>query len=387
MNGRKILLTSQSRQLGGMELRLADEARLLASIGYEPTLAISPFDGIDPWLGSLKEEGLDLAHFDPPPFFEEWTWRRSNLLRARLCATRRLARLAPSLVHVAYAWTQTGGSRIWLSDRCGIPSVISVHNFFPLLQLGPWHRMLMADAFRSVRGIYGVSESALTRFCECYEPFIPARTILRTIHNFVDVHRFFPSPDRRAAGRKALNIPPDAPVIGSIGRLDIQKEPLAAARIFARVLAAMPDAYFIFVGQGPLDEATQQEVQRLGFADRVRFPGFRRDVESLYPVFDVHLLLSRIEGFGISTAEAMACGVAVVATDVPGTQEVLAASDAGLLVAYGAEDDAVEALLAVLRNPQRRAAMGSAGRSTAVRRFSRERWAASLTTFYREVMP
>jgi glycosyltransferase involved in cell wall biosynthesis len=386
MNRRRVLLTSQSGQLGGMELRLADEARFLASVGYEPTLAISPFPGIDPWLHSLREEGLRLADFDPPPFFEEWSWRRVNFVRARMFSQRRLARLAPSLVHVAYAWTQTGGSRLWLSHKCGIPSVISVHNFFPSPQLSPWHHRLTTEAFRSVQGIYGVSESALQRFCEGYEPYILPTTVLRTINNFVDVRRFFPSPQRRNEGRRLLEIPPDAPVIGSIGRLDMQKEPLAAARIFRRVFNAVPEAYFVFVGQGPLADATRQEVQRLGFAERVRFTGFRRDVESLYPVFDIHILLSRLEGFGISTAEAMACGVPVVATNVPGTQEVLAASSAGVLVRYGAEDETVQALTFLLSDPQRRSAMSEAGRESAVARFSRERWAASIQDFYQQVM-
>jgi glycosyltransferase involved in cell wall biosynthesis len=108
---------------------------------------------------------------------------------------------------------------------------------------------------------------------------------LRTIHNFVDVHRFVPSPTAREV-RKALDIPVDAPVIGSIGRLDIQKEPIAVARIFRRVLALLPDSHLVFVGQGPLERSTRDEVERLGCADRVRFTGFRHDVESLYPALD-----------------------------------------------------------------------------------------------------
>lgn len=386
MDRKRILLTSLSGQLGGMELRLADEARLLAGIGHEATLAISPFDGIDPWLASLADEGFQLASFNPPSFFEEWKWRRTNYWRARLLSQRRLARLAPSLVHVAYAWTLTGGSRLWLSHRCGIPSVISVHNFFPVPRLSPWHHRLMVEAFSSVRGIYGVSDSALRRFCECYEEYLSPTTVLRTIHNFVDVHRFYPSSDRRIGGRRSLDIPIDAPVVGSIGRLDTQKEPLAAARIFQRVLMEMPNAYFVFVGQGPLADATQREVQRMGFVERVRFIGFRRDVELLYPVLDAHILLSRLEGFGISTAEAMACGVPVVATDVPGTRDVLADTGAGVLVPYGAEDNAVHALTELLSDHQRRTAMGEAGRRAAIARFSRERWAGEIGAFYQEVM-
>ena len=61
---RSILLTSLSGQLGGMELRLADEARVLRELGHDPTLAISPFPGAHAWLEKLRDEGLRTTLFE-----------------------------------------------------------------------------------------------------------------------------------------------------------------------------------------------------------------------------------------------------------------------------------------------------------------------------------
>lgn len=383
--GRRILLTSLSGQLGGLELRLADEARLLKEHGHWPQLAISPFPGAATWFKSLRAEGLELAGFEPPPFFEQWQWRRLNLLRARLLHRRRLLALTPDLMHVAFAWTGTGGSRLWLSDSCGVPSVISVHNAFPRASLSPWGTGLMRQAFRSVRGIYGVSDSALHQFLDIYGPFLGSSTITSTVHNFVDVARFRPNPAARQRTRAQLGIGPDALVVGSIGRIDSQKEPLAVARCFAAATRGMQDAVLVFVGQGPLAAELETEIRRLGVEQRVRRVDFRSDPENYFPALDVHILLSRQEGFGITTAEAMACGVPVLATDVPGTRDVLADTGAGWLVPYLDEAAVAHALQRALNDPIQRSSMGQRGVSIARQRFAKPIWERSLMSFYEQV--
>jgi glycosyltransferase involved in cell wall biosynthesis len=382
---RRILLTSLSGQLGGLELRLADEARLLKAHGHRPQLAISPFPGADAWFGDLQSEGLELASFDPPPFFEQWRWRRFNLLRARLLHQRRLQAIKPDLMHVAYAWTDTGGSRLWLSDSCGIPTVISVHNAFPRSELSPWGQRLMRRAFRSVRGIYGVSESALRQFLDIYGTFVREQTITETVHNFVDVDRFKPDPAARVRTRARLGIALDAVVVGSIGRVDAQKEPLAVARCFAAATREMPHAVLVYVGQGPLAAELQAELVQLDIEQKVRRVDFQSDPENYFPALDVHVLLSRQEGFGITTAEAMACGVPVLATNVPGTRDVLADTGAGWLVPYLDEAAVATAFRQALSDPAQRVAMGRCGVAVARQRFAKPLWENKLLDFYGRV--
>lgn len=369
-----------------MELRLADEARELAAQGARPMLAISPFAGSDEWFKTLVAEGIDLVDFCPPPFFEEWPRRRWNHLRARCSSSRTLRSLKPDLVHVAFAWTTTGGSRLWLAAQCGIPSVISVHNSFPPAALTPWHDRLAAQAFKSVRGIYGVSDSALHRFEAIYGRYFPSGVTLRTLHNFVDTDLFVPSQQMREETRAQLQVPADAPLIGSVGRIDKQKDPLGVARVFARVLRELPKAHLVYVGRGPLEGELKREVSRLGIACQVHFAGFRTDVHRYYPALDVHLLLSKQEGFGISSVEAMSCGIPVVASDVPGTRDILQGREAGVLVPHGDEEAAASAVVRLLTQSAESAARAAAGRHSAITEFSKVRWRAAIQAFYGEIV-
>ncbi len=381
-----VLLTSLSGQLGGMEFRLAEEARLLQRLPARPLLAVSRFPGLDAWLDSLRAEGLETVDFEPAHFFEQWAWRRSNLLLARWRDVRRLRRLAPALVHVAYAWTETGGSRLWLAAKAGVPAVIGVHNSFPRYELPAWSARLMRDAFANVRGIYGVSDSAVNQFMQTYGSFVGPRTAIQTIFNFVDTGLFRPSLKARAAFRRAFDIPQDALVVGSIGRIDVQKQPLAVLHCFAAATAGMGHAFLVFVGQGPMEPAVRAEVDRLGLGGRVRFAGFRRDPQAMFPGLDVHVLFSKQEGFGISTAEAMACGVPVVATDVPGTRDVFARVPAGVMVPFLDEHAAAHALRLLLLDDDRRQQLGALGCEGVPRHFGKPIWERDLADFYRRML-
>lgn len=385
---RRILLTSRSGQLGGMELRLADEARFLTEVGHQSLLALSPFPDRDPWLHQLliDHPAFSCFEFAPPPFFEEWAWRRRNLILAQLFWPRRLRRARIDLAHVFYAWTQEGGSRVWLCHQAGIPCVLSIHNAFPPVQLTPWHERLTRESFASVRGLYAVSQSALDHFLAIYGNYLRSDTMVRAIPNFVDVNRFVPSPMLRQETRQALNIPLDAKVIGSVGRMDIQKEPFHVLAVFDRLWTKRQNLYLLFCGHGPLELQIRTQIAQKPWSNQVRLLGFRSDVERIFPALDVHLLLSKQEGFGISTVEAMACGVPVVATDVPGSRDILSKSQAGYLAPYADIDAITVFVTTFLDSPNLGLASGEAGRRMAVNQYSKAIWTQRLTSFYQQVL-
>ncbi len=365
---------------------MADEARFLAARGLAPQIAVNPFPGREGWFAQLRAEGLLAEDFDPPRFFEDWRWRRCNWLRARVTAVPWVRRRRPRLAHVFWAWTETGGSRLWLAHRAGVPAVVSVHNAFPPHRFSDWHRALLREAFRTVRGVYAVSASAMRHYEAIFGEFFPAGLVRAVVHNFVDMERFRCGPEARALARARLGVADDAFLVGTVGRLDVQKQPLAVLEVFARLQGAVPSARLAFVGAGPLEAPVRARAEELGLGDRVIFTGFRKDVEALLPGLDVHVLLSRNEGFGIATAEAMACGVPVVGTDVPGTADVIAGSGAGLLLPRGDAEGTAAALAALAADPVRRARLGEAGRVWVAQRFARPVWEAGLERFYGQVL-
>jgi glycosyltransferase involved in cell wall biosynthesis len=378
----RVLITSYSGELGGMEMRMAQEARVLEGAGYASAVATRRFPGFDGWAAALRGDRIEVRVFDPPPFFEQWRWRRVNKLRAQWFHAPALRRQRPDLVHIAFCWTTYGASALWLAHHCSLPSVISVHNAFPKDSISDWHRPLLAQAFRSVRGIYAVSESAMQHFLAMFKDYVLPHTRLAVIPNSVDIHRFAPSDKGRALARLALRLPEDALVIGCVARLSVQKRPLAVLKLFARLRMEFPNLYLVLVGDGPLAAQLRVQADADGLSGHVLMTGFRRDVECILPAFDLHILLSRNEGFGIATIEAMACGVPAVGTNVPGTSDILQGSHGGVLVPLEDEEAAGDTVAALLADPDRRQRMARCARAEVEAAFSSERLERQVLEFY-----
>jgi len=378
----RVLISSYSGELGGMELRMAQEAQILNASGYRSTLALRRFPGLAAWRERLSGEGLAVKIYQPPLFIEHWAWRRCNLLRAMVTGGWQLRRLRPDLLHVAFCWTTYGASLVWLAQRCRLPVVISVHNAFPAEPLSHWQQRLLAQAFPAVKGVYAVSPSALRHFLAIYQPLLAPDTPLAVIPNGVDTERFIVSASRRLQAREKLGLPPDALVLGSVARLSAQKRPLALLALFLRLQPQFPRLYLVLAGSGPLEPLLRAQVMAAGMQERVIFAGFQAQVELLMPAFDLHLLLSRSEGFGIATIEAMACGVPALGTDVPGTADILSASEGGLLLPLDDEQAACDMVAALLHDAPRRSRMALAARSEAEQRYGMARLASQLRQFY-----
>lgn len=378
----RIVISSYSGELGGMELRMAQEARLLGDCGYDSVLALRRFPGFDAWAQDLRMQQLQVHIYEPPLFLEHWPWRRWNLLRAKLTGAWRLRRLRPDLVHVALCWTAYGASVLWQARQCRLPVVLSVHNAFPLEAFSAWQRPRLEDAFRSVKGVYAVSPSAMRHFLALYRDMLPAAARLAVIPNGVDTDLFIVSPERRELARRQLGLPQGALVLGSVARLSAQKRPQALLVLFARLAPLFPTLYLVLVGTGPLEAMLRMQVQQLGVAERVLFAGFQQHIELLMPAFDLHVLLSKNEGFGIATIEAMACGVPAVGTDVPGTHDILHDSQGGMLLPLDDEQAACAVVAALLADAPRRARMGRQAREETVQRYSMARLQGQLRQFY-----
>ena len=365
-----VLITSHSGELGGMELRMAQEARFLAASGFRTPLALRRFAGFDAWAQRLAGEGISVSEFTPPLFFEQWEWRRLNKLRARWWASRQLRAYRADLVHVALCWTNYGASALWLAQQCQLPTVLSVHNAFPPARISAWHQPLLREAFSAVSGIYAVSESAMHHFMAIFKPYIRNSTRLAVIPNCVNTDRFQPSPALRLAARTRWKLPHDGLVIGAVGRLSIQKRPADLLALHALLLARFPNLYLVLVGTGPLEQSLRQQAAHSARPEQVIFAGFISNIEQVLPAFDLHVLMSRNEGFGIATIEAMACGVPAVATDVPGSADILRDCGGGLLVPAADVIAAVAAITPLLNDAPRRQQMGLLGRAEVEARYS-----------------
>src|SRR5581483_1533976 len=199
----------------------------------------------------------------------------------------------------------------------------------------------------------------------------------------LDAYARIDEDDRRQA-RQALDLPPNVPVVTTVGRLTAIKQHSLFLDVAHRIAGVHPHAIFLIAGDGELRSDLEAQAERLGLSSRVRFLGWRRDLTTLYGATDVFLLTSRNEGTPVALIEAMAAGVAGVATDVGGVRDVL--DDPDLVRPFGDAEGLAESVLRLLRDPERRAAAADSGRRASLARFHFRRLRDDIAALYRTLL-
>jgi glycosyltransferase involved in cell wall biosynthesis len=180
--------------------------------------------------------------------------------------------------------------------------------------------------------------------------------------------------------------PPAEPRLAVVGRLIPIKAHDVLLAALTRVREELPEATLEIAGEGPLDAELRATVTRLGLRDAVSFLG---RVAPAAPVFErsaVVVVPSRGEGFGMVALEAMERGRAVVASDVGGLPEIVEDGVTGIVVPPDEPEALAAALLELLRDPARAAAMGAAGRVRALAAFSQGRCTDRIEELYRAAL-
>ncbi len=153
------------------------------------------------------------------------------------------------------------------------------------------------------------------------------------------------------------------PRIGTVGSLTEFKRPDLAIRAFALLKETMPGARLSIVGEGPLRPELERLRGELGLMEDVELPGVCTDVPARLASWDLYWQMSRFEGLSLAVAEAMATGVPVVASDVPGLREMMAGGETGLLVPSGDVRGLAERSAELLASPVRYNGIAAAARA------------------------
>lgn len=183
----------------------------------------------------------------------------------------------------------------------------------------------------------------------------PAERIVKTAGG-VDTGRFAPASDR-AAVRASLGLPADRTVLLSVRRLVSRMGLDQLILALPAVLQRQPDALLLIGGQGPERAKLEALVTGLHLENQVRLLGFIPDelLASYYQSADVFVLPTvALEGFGLVTAEALACGLPVLGTAVGATPEILARLDRRLIVPNSSSAALAASILGFLEGGWRR---------------------------------
>lgn len=349
---------------GGPQVRTT---RLIAGLGPDWKHDILPMDGKTGAV-ELLPEGATTRVLPPPP--GKGTWQVLRHVRSIVSETR------PDLV-LTYNW---GAIEALLAARTrGVRVVHHEDGFLPDEARGfkrrrVWTRRLM---LRGVRALIVPSRNLESIAREVWK--LPASAV-HWIPNGLQLERF-PLRDGGASTRAELDIPDTAPVVGFVGHLRGEKNPLRMLEAFARVTDH--EAHLVVLGDGPERVALERFLEQADSAPRVHLVGHRSDPRPYYAAMDVFAMSSDTEQMPVAALEAMASGLPVVATDVGDLALMLPGKQRDALVSLQAPDPAAQlarALDGLLADPGRRAELGRVNRQAVEERFS----FARMLNAYRE---
>jgi glycosyltransferase involved in cell wall biosynthesis len=211
----------------------------------------------------------------------------------------------------------------------------------------------------------------------------------RLVPRGVDTSRFSPNVPPRLGLRAALRVPTEATVVACVAHL----LPVKGQDTLVQAVARIPGTFLWLAGK----EADASHVaglralvRDLGLAERVAFLGDVRDVAALLAEVDVFVLSTRnagrMEGCPVALLEAMSSGRACVATDIPGSRDIVEPGQSGLLVSADDVETLADRIRVLAGDPGRRADLGAAARRRVLENYAIEHEVAAHEALYGEIL-
>ena len=206
-----------------------------------------------------------------------------------------------------------------------------------------------------------------------------------TVHSGVDIHRYMRHKVDVIEEKQTLGLQPNGVVVGFVGWLLPIKGPMHLLNAVSKVWNYHPDVNLVFVGKGDLDVDLRARTLEINAGARVKFLGWRDDIENIMQIFDLLALPSLNEGMGRVVVEAMASGKPIVASSVGGIPDLVQHGQTGFLVPPADENALTEAIVKLIRNPEQAKKMGVKGRLRS-HRFSLAAMIEKLDAVYEDLI-
>lgn len=361
-------------------LILGPRLRALREAGFRVTLVCSPGELLD---STAAAAGVESA---PIPMQRGIAPLRDFVSLVRLCIL--LRRLRPDVVEFSTPKASLLGTVA--AALCGVRRRVYLLRGLKLEGAsGSKRRMLLAFERLACRCAHVVlSNSASLRAEALALGLAPEGKLLMLgsgSSNGVDTGRYCPG---LSGVRERLAIPAGAPVIGFVGRLTRDKGLPELIESFEAVVRAEPEARLLLVGWFDAAEDALATTLRVRIENhpRIHCTGFVHDAAPFYRAMDLMVLPTWREGFPNAALEAQATGIPVVTTISTGSRDSVVPEVTGLLIPPGYPDAITEAVLRLLRSPERRRQMGRAAREWVRRHYSDRHVLGLAVRFYRELL-
>lgn len=275
------------------------------------------------------------------------------------------------------------------ASKANVPAIWHIHAPFEI-DLERYAGFMGPEAYAWLLGELGshviaVSDDVRTSLLQ----WLPSEKV-STLYNGIDVDDL----DIRARQlgkpiREELGLPAHVPLVLGVGRISAQKDFATFVRVAKRVADKHPSVCFAIAGPveaRDLAEALPRQIKELGLDGRVFILGPRSDVPALLAQSDAFLSTAVFEGHPLTSLEAMAMRMPVVAMDCVGLRECIEHESDGLLVALGDEDSCAQAVLRILQDGDLARTLGERGRQSVLDKYSAQAYAKGFLAIAESVL-
>jgi glycosyltransferase involved in cell wall biosynthesis len=363
----RLLLVIPTLVRGGAEKQLTLLATGLPREQFDVHVAVLTHSG--PYEQTLRDAGIPVTVIG-----KRWKVDPSSYFRLR----KLIRDLRPNIVHTwlfaanAYgrqAARAAGVKHIVAGERCVDPWKSSIQLTID--------RALAKCTERIVTNSSGVQDFYVSRG-------LPAEKFV-VIPNGIAAEPAAPAISREQLLAE-LQLPPDARLIGAVGRLWPQKRVKDLIWAADLLKSTRDDTHLLIVGDGPQRWRLERYREQNQMTDRAHFLGERSDVASILPHLDTLWLASEYEGQSNAILEAMAAGIPVIATDIPGNRDLVVPDETGYLVPVGDRFEFTRRTHWLLEDTNLRSRMGAAAQARIRTQFTVEQMVTRHAALYRELI-
>jgi len=366
---RKVMIVTATLLYGGVERLVVNTAKWLLWRGnYYPV--VLNLTGKGHFESEIKKHGIEYCSINQENL-------RRNVIKNFKEVRSIIQHYHPDLIHThQFASDFYGGLA---SLGLNMPVISHIHN--------PRMESSSRKAIRYLLSRWVISAfiAVVDEKAEELKRFVPAtKDRFYVLYNAIDPESLqLPAGYSRSSYRYRFSIPENALVVGACGRLTWEKGYDLLVKAFQMILQCVPECYLLIVGDGPERSKLEELAGALGVADRVIFAGYRADVSAVMSTFDVFVISSYTESFGLVALEAMWAGLPVVMTNRVSSKDVL--SSASLIVSPSAPSLA-EGIMYLLANPEARKKLAAKGKALVETQFTMRTYVEKLEAIYDMVL-
>lgn len=380
---RVLLISSGSGSRGGGEIYLHLLARGLKELGHTVITLIPAHARMD----ELAEQMGHVAEVRRFPFVATYE-RKSRPLGAAFDRRQQhqsaqiMAEIGADIIHVNQQVSEDGLDLLIAANRTGMPWVSTIHVGWGASDLGAQFGVIRDVAskrvLRSLNGLHiAVSEASKKQLQDRLKM---GSNNIHAVLNGVLPHAPSALALASVKAREDWGVSSQDLVVGAVGRIEPQKDPIAFVERFAEIATANQRLHLVWIGDGGMREELERSAAK--YSDRMTLivDGWRDDAGQRLAGFDIFALPSKFEGLPLALLEAMHAGLPIIANRTDGVGEAITHGETGFLCQ--SPSDWHDAALPLVTQPDVRETIGNAAQQVAKAHFSIASMAKSTEDLY-----